>query len=77
MLSIETKQKLKDLFLCFAEGEIGIEKIRQILAAIKEFEPYSAFKRIDRESSGYITSKKKLEIMLIPARKRLSGVLER
>ncbi|MFS8159536.1 MAG: EF-hand domain-containing protein [Candidatus Roizmanbacteria bacterium] len=25
---------------------------------MKEFEPYSAFKRIDREESGFITAKK-------------------
>ena len=58
MLSIESKQKLKDLLLCFSEGEIAIEKLRQYLATIKEFEPYSAFKRIDRDQNGFITSKK-------------------
>ena len=28
------------------------------MASIKEFEPYAAFKRIDRDDTGYITSKK-------------------
>lgn len=41
-----------------AEEEIGIEKIRQILASLKEFEPYAAFQRIDRDAKGTITSKK-------------------
>jgi len=58
MLSIDTKHKLKNLFVCLAEGEIAMEKLRQMLASIKEFEPYSAFKRIDRENSGFITAKK-------------------
>jgi Ca2+-binding EF-hand superfamily protein len=32
--------------------------LRQVLASLKEFEPYAAFKRIDREDHGYITAKK-------------------
>ena len=28
--------------------------MRQILAAIRDFEPYTAFKRIDRNGSGFI-----------------------
>lgn len=56
MLSIDTKLKLKALFLCLAEEELAIEKLRQMLAAIKEFEPYAAFQRIDRENKGHLTS---------------------
>ena len=58
MISYDTKLKLKDLFVCLAEEEIGIEKLRQVLASIQEFEPYAAFKRIDREDSGYLNAKK-------------------
>jgi hypothetical protein len=29
-----------------------------MLAAIKDFEPYASFKRIDREGTGFITAKK-------------------
>ena len=57
-LSIESKEKLKDLFLVLAEGEIQMEKQRQMLAVIKEFEPFAAFKRIDRSDSGFVTAKK-------------------
>mmetsp|Transcript_7632 Transcript_7632/g.7010 ORF Transcript_7632/g.7010 Transcript_7632/m.7010 type:complete len:81 (+) Transcript_7632:56-298(+) len=57
MLNMESKLKFKDLLLCLADGEIAMEKQRQILAVIKEFEPYSAFKRIDRDNKGYITNK--------------------
>ena len=57
MISFDTKLKLKDLILCLGEDELAIEKNRQMLAAIKEFEPYAAFKRIDREKQGLLTSK--------------------
>jgi hypothetical protein len=58
MISYDTKLRLKDLFVCYAEEELAIEKLRQVLSSIKEFEPYAAFKRIDRDDLGYITSKK-------------------
>jgi Ca2+-binding EF-hand superfamily protein len=35
-----------------------MERLRQMLASIKDFEPYSAFRRIDREHSGFLTGKK-------------------
>jgi hypothetical protein len=57
-ISYDTKLKLKDLFVCLADEELGIEKLRQVLASIKEFEPYAAFKRIDRDDTGFLTSKK-------------------
>ena len=44
----ESKLKIKDILVYTAEQEIGIEKLRQILAAMRDFEPYTAFKRIDR-----------------------------
>jgi Ca2+-binding EF-hand superfamily protein len=58
MISYDTKLKLKDLFVCLADEELAIEKLRQVLASIKEFEPYAAFKRIDRDDTGLLTSKK-------------------
>lgn len=56
-LSHDTKLKLKDLFVCLAHEEVKIEKLRQVLASIPDFEPYAAFKRIDRLSTGYLTCK--------------------
>jgi hypothetical protein len=41
-ISYETKLKLKDLFVCLAEDEVKIERLRQVLASIPEFEPYEA-----------------------------------
>ena len=58
MISYDTKIKLKDLLVLQAEEEIGIEKLRQVLATLKDFEPYAAFKRIDREATGLITCSK-------------------
>ena len=58
MISYDTKLKLKDLLVTYADDELSIEKLRQVLASIKEFEPYAAFKRIDRDDTGFITAKK-------------------
>lgn len=56
-LSYDTRLKIKDLFVCLAKEEIKIERLRQVLASIPDFEPYAAFKRIDRGSSGVLTAK--------------------
>ena len=56
-ISYETKLKLKDLFVCLAEEEVKIERLRQVLASIPEFEPYATFKRIDRMSTGTLSCK--------------------
>lgn len=57
MFGYDSKLKLKELLLFIAEQELAIEKMRQILAAIQDFEPYAAFKRIDRNGSGFIGAK--------------------
>lgn len=43
MLSYDSKLKLKDILMCLGEEELAIEKLRQMLASIKDFEPYAAF----------------------------------
>ncbi len=58
MLSYETKLKLKDLFVAIAEEEIGIEKQRKTMAAMRDFEPYASFQRIDRDGTGKLTATK-------------------
>lgn len=57
MFGYDSKLKLKELLLFYADQELAIEKMRQILAAIRDFEPYAAFKRIDRNNTGYIGTK--------------------
>ena len=56
-LSSMTKSKLGELLLTIAEDELIIEQQRQMLASLKDFEPYSAFTRIDRENKGYIVGR--------------------
>jgi hypothetical protein len=52
-----TKSKIGELLLTISESELQIESLRQGLANIKDFEPYSAFTRIDREGKGFITGR--------------------
>lgn len=56
MLSVETKYFLKELFVAIGAGEIDIEKQRWDVGKIINFEPYSAFQRIDRQRVGFIDS---------------------
>jgi len=51
----EARLKISKLFIHIAAQEIAIEKLRQNLAAIEDFEPYTAFKRIDRANIGLIS----------------------
>jgi Ca2+-binding EF-hand superfamily protein len=50
------QQLLKKLLLTISKGERSIEKQRQKLASLNKFEPYAAFKRIDRDDDGVINS---------------------
>lgn len=54
MFGQESKVRIKELLVFVADQEISIEKLRQILCSMKEFEPYTAFKRIDRANSGFL-----------------------
>lgn len=47
---------LKKFLVTLKQGEQVVEQQRQKLAKIKKFEPYAAFKRIDRDEDGSITS---------------------
>jgi hypothetical protein len=54
MLSIETETRMVRLFNKLAEAEKSVEVNRKLLAEISDFDPYLAFKRIDRDGKGYI-----------------------
>lgn len=56
MQTVRTTQLLTDLLLKISEGERQIEILRQILCEQEDFEPYAAFKRIDRSSTGFLNS---------------------
>jgi hypothetical protein len=44
------------LLTTIADSEQAIELLRQNLCNCSTFEPYTSFKRLDRNGSGYITS---------------------
>lgn len=56
MLSQQTCHLICDFLLVFARSEKKLEVTRQILAQEAEFEPYAAFKRIDRNINQIINS---------------------
>jgi hypothetical protein len=54
MISIETEARIARLFYTLADGEKVIEVARQVLSDQREFDPYLAFKRLDREGKNRI-----------------------
>ena len=56
MLTPETSFKLREFFQTIGEFELQIEAQRQRIASIFEFEPYSAFMRLDRTGTKAITA---------------------
>jgi len=56
LFSHDSQLKLKEFFLVLAKAEIRIEKERQILAAMPEFEPFSAFQRINKTRDGLLSA---------------------
>ncbi len=56
MLSVPTRTLFCDLLLAIGQKEKQLEIVRQVLCEQKDFEPYAAFKRIDRLNQGYLTA---------------------
>lgn len=46
----------KSIFIAIADHELSIEKQRQYLARLEEFEPYATFVRLDRNNNGYLSA---------------------
>ena len=57
MLSVETLYKLREFLQTIGDFELNIESLRQKLASLYEFEPYSAFLRLDRSGMKSVSSK--------------------
>lgn len=55
MIGLQTENKLAQLLKSIADGEKEIEVTRQVVAEQREFEPYTAFKRIDRDGNSQLT----------------------
>ena len=54
MFSLETETLLTELFLIIQDGEQSVESSRQILSENTSFDPYLAFRFIDKEDKRYL-----------------------
>jgi hypothetical protein len=54
MLSVETETRVAKLFFTLADGEKNVDISKRVLVEQRNFDPYLAFKRIDREGKNYI-----------------------
>lgn len=57
MITESNKSLFSDIFIKIARSEKKLEVIRQVLCEIEDFEPYTAFRRIDRSHKNYLTCK--------------------
>lgn len=56
MIGYETERRLKNFLVAIADGETLLERARQNLCEIKDFSPFTAFQRFDRDANDYISS---------------------
>lgn len=56
MLSLESERRLKSLLVAVGDGERNLELSRQLLCRIPDFAPLSAHERLDRDSTGNLSS---------------------
>ena len=56
MLGLETQYYLRDFIKSIAQRELEIERQRQILGEIVDFEPYAAFCRVNRHEDKRVTA---------------------
>ncbi len=54
MLPLKVRQQLKALLVDIGKQEKQLEVLRQILCEQYDFEPYSAFQRIDVDRKGFL-----------------------
>lgn len=57
MLGYESERRLKNFLVAVGDGERDLECARQRLCNISDFAPHSAFQRLDRDFSNFITSR--------------------
>ena len=57
MLGYESERRLKNFLVAVGDGERDLECARQRLCNISDFAPHSAFQRMDRDFSNFITSR--------------------
>jgi hypothetical protein len=52
--NIKSQSKLKNILHFTGLSEVKMESRRQKLCKLQGFEPYTAFRRIDRKNTGFI-----------------------
>ena len=55
MLGFESEKQLARFLIEVQQGENRIEQARQRLCSTRDFAPYSAFMRLDRDANEYLT----------------------
>jgi Ca2+-binding EF-hand superfamily protein len=56
MISVETERRVKNVLVALAGGERGLEASRDRLCRVPDFSPLSAFERVDRDTSGAVST---------------------
>ena len=57
MLGYESERRLKNLLVGVGDGERDLEAARQRLCSIRDFALHSAFERLDRDCSNWLSSR--------------------
>lgn len=55
MLGLESQYKLKEFLQTVAELELQVERQRQLVATLSDFEPFAAFQRVNRNGDDIVT----------------------
>ena len=63
MLGYASEERLKVLLIAVGDGERDLEAARQRLCSIRDFALHSAFERVDRDATNWVTSKELVDFL--------------
>ena len=63
MLGYASEEKLKALLIAVGDGERDLEAARQRLCSIRDFALHSAFERVDRDATNWVSSKELVDFL--------------
>ena len=63
MLGYASEERLKALLIAVGDGERDLEAARQRLCAIRDFALHSAFERVDRDATNWVSSKELVDFL--------------
>ena len=63
MLGYASEERLKALLIAVGDGERDLEAARQRLCSIRDFALHSAFERVDRDSTNWVSSKELVDYL--------------